>query len=223
MIFFCSVTPSCQCGGPFSVRFPYTPLARSDRIINGFEVPPHSLPFQVVVVVNVTTGGQKVCGGTLISPSYVLTAANCMVSPQVFVLVGDHNITAEDGELRADVSDVLIHPLWNPPTTLYDYALLKLTSPVAITANVGLACLSVNANQNLEGVRLTASGWGLTSPTDTLISSVLRASFMTGLSLASCGAAFGAPAGFLPNYLLCAVSEGNSTTCNGDDGGKLLG
>ena len=206
----------------------YPNSTSANRIINGFEVPPHSLPFQVLVVLNFASGQQKYCGGTLISPSYVLTAASCFANTpvSVFIFTGDHDITVPgDGGQIVDVLDFLIHPLWNPPTTLNDYAILKLTNPVDISTsspNFGLACLSLDANQNLTGVRLTTSGWGKNvSSADTSISNVLRATFLRGISLANCGAAFGAPAGFLPDYLLCAVSEGNTTICTGDDGGKI--
>jgi hypothetical protein len=61
---------SCsKCGGPYSYPFP------NNRIIGGFEVPIHSIPFQVALYQN---GGFN-CGGSLISPSYVLTAAHCII------------------------------------------------------------------------------------------------------------------------------------------------
>jgi len=39
-----TVTPSCQCGGPYAQPFP------DNRIVNGFEVPPHSIPFEVLTI-----------------------------------------------------------------------------------------------------------------------------------------------------------------------------
>jgi hypothetical protein len=53
---------NCKCGGPFSTK----------RIVSGDIIPPHSIPFQVAIVeaINMQHIG---CGGTLISPNFVIT------------------------------------------------------------------------------------------------------------------------------------------------------
>jgi secreted trypsin-like serine protease len=61
------------------------------RIINGFEVPPHSIPFQVLMLLN----GRFQCGGSLISAQYVLTAAHCVVgqtASSLTIVAGEHNV-----------------------------------------------------------------------------------------------------------------------------------
>uniref|UniRef100_A0A674M9E2 Peptidase S1 domain-containing protein n=1 Tax=Takifugu rubripes TaxID=31033 RepID=A0A674M9E2_TAKRU len=42
------------------------------EIIGGKEVKPHSMPYMALV-----TNPKKLCGGTLINPKWVLTAAHC--------------------------------------------------------------------------------------------------------------------------------------------------
>ena len=167
------MAPSCQCGGPFTNQFPY------ERIVNGFEAPPHSLPFQVGIILPFQNN-QFFCGGTLISPNYVLTSIQCIarISDQfldLVVVLGEHNLTVNDGERYVNVSDILIHPLAltkAPYILYYNYAILRLNSTVAISpANpfIGLACLPPVNFQTFNATRLTASGWGVTNYTSGFI------------------------------------------------------
>ena len=215
-----TVQPSCQCGGPFSVPFPI------NRIINGFEVPKHSVPYQVLVLPTWGTTNYP-CSGTLISPNYVLTAAECTAgADSITVALGDHNTALADGEMFYNVTDILIHPLWNPPTTYYDYAILRLNSTVAISpANpfVGLACLPPDVTQTFNGTRLTLTGWGSTNAVYGSYSPVLKAAILKGVSQFECENSIGFPPNMFGNSFMCASgSDTNSSNCYGDSGGKNL-
>ena len=92
-----------------------------ERIVGGNEAQVHSINFQVSLNVE-TNDGPFRCGGSLISPSYVLTAAHCLVFKppnqlkSVSVVVGEHDTKVsgdEEGEFK--VAQIINHPDYNHP------------------------------------------------------------------------------------------------------------
>jgi trypsin len=213
---------NCKCGGPYSTPFPY------NRIIGGSEVPPHSLPFQVFIDLTGRTDGITICGGSLISPNYVLTAAHCtktLPPENIKVTVGKHNRNIkEDGEQTFTVLSNTVHPQFNSSILDNDFALLKLSTPVNIpltNSNVGIVCLPTDLSQTFVGTKLTVSGWGTTvTPynfsTDPY-SNVLKATSLTGITNDDCQKAWGD----ITSNKLCA-RDVSSAACHGDSGGKKI-
>ncbi|XP_051825653.1 serine protease 57-like [Antechinus flavipes] len=134
--------------------------AHKGRIVGGQEAKPHSYPFMVSIQYH----GEHLCGGSLIRPQWVLTAAHCEVSkePTAFqIVLGVHSlITPESTQQVFGILRAVPYPLFNSPADLNDIQLLKLNGSALLTASVKTARLPGWNTLVLPGTRCWICGWG---------------------------------------------------------------
>jgi len=209
-------TGSFECGKPIS-----------DRIVGGNEATPFSIPWQVALV---PSGGMRpFCGGTLISPRHVMTAAHCTRDSGVDtfeVVVGEHNVETDADGVAHTVACKAEHPEYNPDTSLnFDFAILTLNKPVDITSadsKARAACLASDPKRLYgNGESLTVSGWGLLDENDGFfdLPNVLHHVQVPGVSNQECRQDYGST--ITPQMICAGLDEGGIDSCSGDSGGPL--
>ena len=195
----------------------------ADRIVGGIEVDP---PFKYPFIVNMARFNQlEFCGGSLISPTVVLTAAHCD-KPGTYVWIGRHDLRDRDEWDKASQSYEVVDkaystPKWDSATNDNDIMLMLLDRPVDVSKFPPILLDDGLLTEDVEtdGIRVTAMGWGATEWQGRR-SSTLREVTITGFPRDICnGAAM--YDGLITSNMLCAATFGKDS-CQGDSGGPLI-
>jgi secreted trypsin-like serine protease len=199
------------------------------QIVGGTRVPEGKYPYMTFMQVDFGKLGVGECGGTLIDPDSVLTAAHCVVddakkvvAQRVDLVVGRTDLSQKNqGQVRS-VPELWVHPSYNGAvSSRYDVAVLKLDSPVTGVQPIKLAA----RQNNLEspGRLLTAAGWGLTSEGGKPSNPMLEVSVPVVSDSKARKAYSPAPPTFQYDpRLMVAAGAQRISTCQGDSGGPLF-
>ncbi|XP_013800430.1 cathepsin G-like [Apteryx mantelli] len=124
------------------------------QIVGGHEAQPHSHPYMAYLKF-----GRFACGGFLVAPSWVMTAAHCLGN--ITVILGAHNIN--EPETTQQIRGVLRyhpHPEYDTKTVSNDIMLLKLTAKATLNKYVKTIALPKTSSDLQTGTRCSVAGWG---------------------------------------------------------------
>ncbi|NEX16037.1 MAG: hypothetical protein C1943_05230 [Halochromatium sp.] len=194
-------------------------------IVGGIPAAEGAWPWQVAVF-----PGPYLCGGSLLSPDWVVTAAHCVYdefgsvfSPsEVEIRAGSLDFNA-GGQTRG-VSRVIPNPNYSVWGFDHDIALLQLASPVT-GASIGEVTPLISSQEPIlapDGTLATVTGWGTTSEGGQSSSTLMQVDVpLLGPDTCRQDSGYGSR---ITDNMVCAgfIEGGGRDSCQGDSGGPLV-
>jgi len=190
------------------------------RIVGGEQAGMKDAPWQVSLR-NFLVSISHFCGGSIIAPHWVLTAAHCLdglSTIQYEVMAGEHNLHLPD--LHEEVRRVrahFIHPNYTWNDKEFDIGLVRLNSAFKLTEYIQPISLYAGPSP-AEGLVCEATGWGITEEGGMFLASILQKVSLPVVGDTLCTEEYGF---LMREDMLCAGEEGKDS-CSGDSGGPLV-
>ncbi len=192
--------------------------ANDQRVVGGKPAKLTENPWQIAIVsAKVPTNSMaQFCGGSIIAPRWVATAAHCVDSgtkpSQIAILTGTELLAT--GGTRVAVTQIIVHPSWNTATHDFDIALVEVSADLGGTAIVGDTSTEEHASLNIR-----VTGWGRTSMSASAGSKVLQGVDLPYVTRETCNKPASYDGEITGNMICAGLVQGGADSCQGDSGG----
>uniref|UniRef100_A0A672SR97 Suppressor of tumorigenicity 14 protein homolog n=1 Tax=Sinocyclocheilus grahami TaxID=75366 RepID=A0A672SR97_SINGR len=207
----------CKCGTK-----PY----KSSRIVGGKDSSEGEWPWQVSLHMN-TQG--HVCGASVISNRWLVTAAHCVQDSEKFkysqpdqweVYLGLLNQGETSKSTLKRVKRIISHPQYDHLSEDNDMALMELDSPVTLSQNIWPVCLPEATHDFPAGKSVWITGWGKQREEVDAVASVLQKAEVRIINNTVCNKLM--DDGITPRMICAGVLSGGVDACQGDSGGPMI-
>uniref|UniRef100_A0A8C5PUW7 Peptidase S1 domain-containing protein n=1 Tax=Leptobrachium leishanense TaxID=445787 RepID=A0A8C5PUW7_9ANUR len=202
-----------------------------ERQVGGEDAVDGEWPWQVVVNYN----NNFICGGSLISEQWVLSAAHCFKYPSYpsyyTISLGMYRLGGSNPHgVTVKVEQIIKNPLYINTRDRGDITLVKLKNPVTFNNYIQPICLPDASISFSSGMECWVTGWGTRSSGGDLPSLNTLQEVMTPLidyrecdQMYHIGASISSSITIIQSEKICSgYKEGGKDSCQGDSGGPLV-
>jgi len=191
----------------------------ASRVVNGQNAQRHAWPWQISLRVN----GGHICGGSIISPWWILTASHCVERnpyPSGYtVVVGAHAQSERPTNNQVFyLRRVIMHERYR--NLNFDVALLQLRRPIQMSSKARAVCLPEQGSRIRAGSRCYITGWGRTVGGGQG-ANILQQAMLPVAEDRRCQSVNGRLGRVYSDTMICAGGQGRGG-CQGDSGGPFV-
>ncbi|XP_006731231.2 suppressor of tumorigenicity 14 protein [Leptonychotes weddellii] len=209
---------NCDCG--------LRSFSRQSRVVGGTNADEDEWPWQVSLHV---LGQGHVCGASIISPNWMVSAAHCFIDDRefsysdhtlwtAFLGLHDQSKRSATGVQELGLKRIIAHPFFNDFTFDYDIALLELDKPADYSSSVRPICLPESSHSFPAGKAIWVTGWGHTQEGGSG-ALVLQKGEIRVINQTTCESLL--PQQITPRMMCVGYLSGGVDACQGDSGGPL--
>lgn len=188
------------------------------RIVGGEVIGIENAPHQI----SLQDGTFHICGGSVIAPGWVLTAAHCTDgnnANRLSIRAGSSRYST--GGTIVGVQQIFQHPKYNPYTIDFDYSLLKLSESLKFSEQTKSIALPAQDAKVENGTLCTVTGWGNTQNVQES-REILRSANVPKVDQDECNEAYKTFGGVTDRMICAGFPNGGVDACQGDSGGPLV-